>query len=92
MLRQLSQLVIALLLATGLTALTLLSIQNVSPATLTFLMFRSIQLPVGLLLVFSLAAGLVLGSLFPLLPGAKSRSKPPSQRQLETEFDFDDLA
>jgi len=91
MLRHLSQLTIALLLATGLTALALLSIQNVSPVALTFLLFRSIQLPVGLLLVFSVAAGMILGSLFPLLPGGKSRSRLPSQRELDAEFDFDDL-
>ena len=88
MLRHLSQLAIALLLATGLTTLALLSIQNVNPVALTFLAFRSIQLPVGLLLVFCVAGGLVVGSCFPLLSGGRSRSKRPSQRELDTEFDF----
>jgi putative membrane protein len=92
MLRHLSQLAIALLLATGLTALALLSIQNVNPIALTFLAFRSIQLPVGLLLVLCVAGGIIVGSFFPLLGGGKRRSKVPSQRELDTDFDFDDLA
>ena len=91
MLRHLSQLAIALLLATGLTAFALLSIQNVSPVALTFLTFQSIQLPVGLLMVACVASGMILGSFFPLLSGGKSRSKPPSQRELDADFDFDDL-
>ncbi|MFM1842343.1 MAG: hypothetical protein RLZZ490_1079 [Cyanobacteriota bacterium] len=92
MLRYLSQLAIALLLATGLTALALLSIQNVSPVALTFLTFQSIQLPVGLLLIFCVAAGLVIGAILPGLSGGKSRSRRPSQRELDADFDFDDLA
>ena len=92
MLRHLSQLAIALLLATGLTAFALFSIQNISPVALTFLTFQSIQLPVGLLLVVCVASGMILGSFFPLLSGGKSRPKPPSQRELDADFDFDDLA
>ncbi len=92
MLRHLSQLAIALLLATGLTTLALLSIQNVNPVALTFLAFRSIQLHVGLLLVFCVAGGMIIGSFFPLLSGGKRRSKVPSQRELEADFDFDDFA
>jgi uncharacterized integral membrane protein len=92
MLRHLSQLAIALLLATGLTALALLSIQNVDPVALTFLVFRSIQVPAGLLLVFCVAGGLVIGSFFPLLGGGERRSKIPSQQELDADFDFDDFA
>ncbi len=91
MLRRFSQLVIAMVLALGLMSLALLTIQNVTPVSLSFLMFQSIQMPVGLLLVFSVAGGLVAGSLFSSMPGGKRRSGIPSQRELEKEFDFDDF-
>lgn len=87
MLRHLSQLAIALVLATGLTACALLSIQNVTLVTLAFLTFRSIQFPVGLLLVFAVAVGLVIGAVFPLLSGGKSPPKRPSPQDLDTDFD-----
>ena len=92
MLRRISQLAIAMVLAVGLIALALLTIQNVTPVSLSFLTFQSIQMPVGLLLVFSVAGGLVAGSLFSSIPGGKRRSSIPSQRELEKEFDFDDFA
>ncbi|MEB3228069.1 MAG: lipopolysaccharide assembly protein LapA domain-containing protein [Synechocystis sp.] len=89
MLRHLSQLAIAFLLATGLTALALLSIQNVTPVALTFLAFRSIQLPVGILLVFCVATGLVVGALLPMVSGGKRRPIRASPRDLDA-FEFDD--
>ncbi|MEY2985210.1 MAG: hypothetical protein RLZZ568_1827 [Cyanobacteriota bacterium] len=91
MLRYLSQLAIALLLASGLAIFALFSIQNVTPVALAFLVFRSIQIPVGLLLVMCVATGLVIGAFLPMLSGGKRRPKVASQRDLEAEFDFDDL-
>lgn len=91
MLRNLSQLAIAVILAVGLSGLALLSIQNVTPVSLNLLMFQSIQLPVGLLLTFCMAGGLVMGALFPLLSGGKRRSPKISQQDLDRDFDFDDL-
>lgn len=91
MLRRMSQLAIAMVLALGLISLALLTIQNVTPVALSFLTLQSIEMPVGLLLVFSLAGGLVVGSLLAPLPGGNRRRGVPSQQQLDREFDFDDL-
>jgi uncharacterized integral membrane protein len=83
----LTQLVIALILAAWLLAMVLLSIQNVAPISLKFLLFESIDLPIGLLLTLCLCGGLVLGSLLGVFkPSPRSRSIPTP------EFDeLDDL-
>ncbi|MBE9195061.1 LapA family protein [Synechocystis sp. LEGE 06083] len=91
MLRRMSQLAIAMVLALGLISLALLTIQNVTPVALSFLTLQSIEMPVGLLLVFAVAGGLVVGSLLVPLSGGSRRRGIPSQQQLDREFDFDDL-
>ncbi|AIE74848.1 MULTISPECIES: lipopolysaccharide assembly protein LapA domain-containing protein [unclassified Synechocystis] len=91
MLRRISQLAIAMVLALGLVSLALLTMQNVTLVSLSFLTLQSIQMPVGLLLVFAVAGGLVAGSLFYPLSRGNRRRGIPSQRELDREFDFDDL-
>ena len=53
-------------------------------------MFRSMQFPVGFLLVVCVAVGLLMGSVVGLLPSGGKRKKVVS-RALEDDFDFDDL-
>lgn len=55
--------VINLLLAIWIAAIALVSVQNATPVALKFIMFESIQLPVGVVLAFSAILGLILGSL-----------------------------
>jgi uncharacterized integral membrane protein len=83
----LTQLVIALVMAAWLLAMVLLSIQNVAPVSLKFLLFESIDLPIGLLLTLCLGGGLVLGAWIGVFrPRPRSRSIPTP------EFDeLDDL-
>ena len=55
--------VINLLLAIWIAAIALVSVQNATPVALKFIMFESIQFPVGVVLAFSAILGLILGSL-----------------------------
>jgi uncharacterized integral membrane protein len=62
------------------------SIQNIEAISLKFFTFETIRLPVGVLLSFCLALGLILGAIAPLL-------LPPSQsakRRRYDQFDEDD--
>ena len=90
MVRKLSLLVLSSILAVTLIGLALLAIQNVTPVSVQFLMFRSIQFPVGFLLVVCVALGLLMGSILGLLPSGGKRKKVVS-RPLDDDFDFDDL-
>ena len=59
----LSSLILALLLV----AIAIFSIQNIQEVSLQFLTFQSINIPVGVLLAFCSAVGMVLGALLPIL-------------------------
>jgi hypothetical protein len=54
---------INLLLAIWIGAIALVSVQNATPVALKFIMFESIQIPVGVILAFCGILGLILGSL-----------------------------
>jgi len=45
----------------------ILSIQNYTLIALKFLWFRSIEIPLGILMAFSLAVGLLLGAIIPFV-------------------------
>lgn len=57
----------SLIVALWIGAIAILSIQNITPVSLKFLMFESIQLPVGLVLTGSVGVGLIVGAIAPLL-------------------------
>ena len=57
----------SVILAMGIGAIAIFSIQNIKPVSVQFLMFESIQFPVGVLLAFCAGIGVILGSLLPLL-------------------------
>lgn len=63
-------LVVSTLTALWVSAIALVSVQNATPVSLRFLTFRSVRIPVGLLLGFSASAGMV-GTAF-LLPGSSN--------------------
>ncbi|KGF71756.1 hypothetical protein DO97_15890 [Neosynechococcus sphagnicola sy1] len=67
------------LFALWMAAIAILAVQNATPASLQFFVWQSIQIPIGVILAFSLAMGLLGGSLLiallafersQLLPGA----------------------
>jgi uncharacterized integral membrane protein len=51
---------ISLILAIWLVAIAIIAIQNATPVALKFLFWRSIQIPLGLVMAFSVAIGLVV--------------------------------
>ncbi|HHP7229763.1 MAG TPA: DUF1049 domain-containing protein [Xenococcaceae cyanobacterium] len=57
----------SVLLAIGIGAIAVFSIQNIKLVSLQFLAFESIQFPVGVLLACCAGLGIILGSLLPLL-------------------------
>ena len=50
---------ICLILSLLVSAIAILSVQNVAPVSLQFLFFRSIEMPVGVVLALSMSAGLL---------------------------------
>ncbi|MDJ0601271.1 MAG: LapA family protein [Crocosphaera sp.] len=93
MIKILTNLIIAVLLAFWLGAIAVFSIQNITAVSLKFLLWESIKLPIGVLLSFCVGGGLILGSFVPLLfkpakRATKRRLRSPVDDQ--SYFDFDD--
>ena len=57
----------SLIIAGWVSAIAVLAIQNIQSVSLTFLVWQSIQFPVGVLLAFCASIGFVGGSLLPVL-------------------------
>ena len=57
--KALAILLTSFLLAAWISAIAILAIQNFSPVSLRFLGFQSIEIPVGLVLAFSVALGIL---------------------------------
>ena len=75
--------IISLIIGFWLILVAVFSIQNITLVSLQFLIFKSIQIPVGVLLSFCLAGGFLLGGLISPFSSAKkshSRGKDNSQR------------
>ncbi|MFB2768042.1 DUF1049 domain-containing protein [Pelatocladus sp. BLCC-F211] len=88
--KTLATLLTIIILVFWIMAVALLSVQNATPISLKFLSFQSIQLPVGLLLAFCAAVGMVgMGLLQPLwgLAGSEQRN---STAQDDAEFFVDE--
>ena len=56
-----------------LVAIAIFSIQNIEDVSLKFLIFESIDIPVGILLAFASAVGIFLGALIPILFDRRKR-------------------
>lgn len=63
------------ILAAWIGAIAVFSIQNIQNVSLQFLIWRSIDLPVGVLLAFCAGGGIILGSFLPLLWQKSRRSR-----------------
>jgi lipopolysaccharide assembly protein A len=62
-----ANLLTSLIVAGWISAIAILSIQNFTPVSLKFLSFETIQLPVGIVLAFSVAVGAVGGAIAPII-------------------------
>ena len=73
----------SLILAAWIAAIAILSVQNATLVSLTFLNFHSIQLPVGLVLAFSACVGIIavalLQPLWSLAGAGQDRSSPDDE-------------
>ncbi len=81
----------AIIIASWLSAIAVFSIQNITQVSLRFLVFESIQLPVGVLLAFCLGGGVVAGTILPVFWQQSPKSKRFTRARLEEvsdEFDF----
>lgn len=64
----------SLLLAFWISAIAIFSIQNIQLVSVKFVVWQSIQVPVGVLLAICAGCGIILGSLLPLLWQKKSQT------------------
>lgn len=87
--KTLANLLTSFVVAVWVVVIAIISVQNATPVSLGFLNFRSIEVPVGLVLAFSAGAGIVVMALIqPLLGLAGSRSQ--LEDNIDDEFSFDD--
>ncbi|WP_416667792.1 DUF1049 domain-containing protein [Egbenema bharatensis] len=71
----------SIILAAWICAIALLAIQNAAPISLYFFNFQSIQIPLGIMLAFSVAAGMVGTAI--VLPLFRPAPVRPSLRDRE---------
>jgi len=62
-----ANLLTSIIVAGWISAIAILSIQNFTPVSLKFLSFETIQIPVGIVLAFSVAVGVIGGAIAPIL-------------------------
>jgi uncharacterized integral membrane protein len=77
-----TNLIISIIIAFWMGAIALLSVQNATSVTLRFLQFQSISLPLGVVLSFCIASGMV-GTAIVLVLGRSTRQS--SERFLDDE-------
>jgi uncharacterized integral membrane protein len=83
--KTIANLLTSLVLAAWIGAIAILSIQNITSVSLKFLAFETIQLPVGVVLAFSVGVGAVGGAIAPSLWQSAGRRR--QQRELYEEED-----
>lgn len=64
--KTLTNLLTSLVLAAWISAIAILSIQNITPVSLKFLGAASIQMPIGVVLAFSVGIGSIAGAMLPV--------------------------
>ena len=80
-------LILSIILALWIMAIAIISVQNATAVSLRFITFESIQIPVGLLLAFCVAVGIIAASLLQPLLG-KSNVQRRSSRRYEDDAEF----
>lgn len=67
MMRTITNLLTSIILAGWITAIAILSIQNITPISLKFLTWEAIEMPFGIVLAFCVGIGAIAGAIAPLL-------------------------
>ncbi len=65
--RTIANLLTSIVLATWIGAIAILSIQNITPVALQFLGYQTIEMPIGIVLAFSVGVGAIGGAIAPVL-------------------------
>jgi uncharacterized integral membrane protein len=65
--KTITNLLTSLILASWVSAIAILSIQNITLVSLKFLTWETIKIPFGVVLAFSFGVGAILGAIAPLL-------------------------
>ena len=89
--KTIANLIASLIVATWVIAIAILSLKNVTPISLTFFTFTSIQIPFFLFIAFSVCACIVLMALiqpFFILAGSKRNSNYYFD---DDDFSFNDV-
>ena len=71
--KAIASLLASLLMAAWIGAIAIFSIQNIQDVSIKFLIWQSINFPLGVLLAFCAGLGMVLGSLLTLLFARRRR-------------------
>lgn len=84
-------LLLSIIVALWIMAIAIISVQNATPVSLRFITFESIQIPLGLLLTFFVALGIIAASLLqPLLTTSNSRKTTSRRYEDDAEFFVDE--
>lgn len=65
--RIIANLLTSLILAGWIAAIAIVSIQNITPISLKFLAWETIEIPFGIVLAFSVSIGAIAGAIAPIL-------------------------
>lgn len=84
--KTLANLLTSLVVAIWVVAIAIVSVQNATPVSLKFLTFQSVQIPVGLILAFSAAVGIISTAL--LLPLWRLSTSRPGNYKTDDDADF----
>jgi uncharacterized integral membrane protein len=88
--KTLANLLTSIIVATWVMGIAILSVQNAEPVSLRFLNFRSVQIPVGLVLAFCAVVGIIGMALLQPLWGLTSYGQSNSDEEDDAEFFTDE--
>jgi uncharacterized integral membrane protein len=79
------------IVAAWVSAIAILSVQNAAPVALKFLIFQSIQMPVGVVLAFSVCIGVIGMAVIQMLWGVANwqSSSSTSPETAEDYFEYE---
>ncbi|MBW4663689.1 MAG: DUF1049 domain-containing protein [Chroococcus sp. CMT-3BRIN-NPC107] len=89
--KTIANLIVSLIVATWVIAIAILSLKNVTPVSLKFFTFTSIQIPFFLVIAFSVGAGIVLMALIQPLWSFSGSRKNKDDDFDEDDFSFNDV-
>ncbi|HEY9691581.1 MAG TPA: LapA family protein [Oculatellaceae cyanobacterium] len=82
-----TNLLTSLIVAGWVAAIAIISVQNYTLVSVKFLTFQSIQIPIGIVLGFSAAAGVIGGAIAPII--FRGSSSPNQNEEFSEDDDVD---